>query len=78
VACLLPAQTRRALWAALQEGAPPEAALARVDVPEEVVDKQAVGEVLAEPGTQVAEGVVATEENAAPPPVEVVAEEEGE
>jgi len=76
VACLLPAQTRRALWAALQEGAPPEAALARVDVPEEVVDKEAVGEVLAEPGTQVAEGVVATEENAAPPPaVEAVPEE---
>jgi peptide/nickel transport system ATP-binding protein len=77
VACLLPAQTRRALWAALQEGAAPEAALARVDVPDKVVDQQAVGEVLAEPGTVVADGVVATEENAAPPPpVEAVPDEQ--
>jgi peptide/nickel transport system ATP-binding protein len=49
VACLLPGQTRRALWAALQEGAPPEAALARVDVPEDAVDREAVGEVVAAP-----------------------------
>jgi peptide/nickel transport system ATP-binding protein len=76
VACLLPAQTRRALWAALQEGAPPEAAMARVDVPDKVVDQEAVGEVLAAPGTEVAEGVVATEDNTALPAVEVAPEEE--
>jgi peptide/nickel transport system ATP-binding protein len=78
VACLLPGQTRRALWGALQDGATPEAALSRVDVPDKVVDQEAVGEVLAAPGTEVAEGVVATEENAAPAPevVEVAPEEE--
>src|ERR687887_901594 len=76
VACLLPGQTRRALWAALQEGAPPRAALARVDVPDKVVDQQAVGEVLAAPGTEVAEGVVATEDNTALPAVEVAPDEE--
>jgi peptide/nickel transport system ATP-binding protein len=76
VACLLPGQTRRGLWAALQEGATPDAALTRVDVPDKVVDQEAVGEVLAEPGTVVAEGVVASEENAAPPPVEVAPEED--
>src|SRR4051794_24701372 len=47
VACLLPGQTRRALWAALQAGEVPEAALERVDVPETAVDREAVGEVLA-------------------------------
>ncbi len=76
VACLLPGQTRRALWAALQEGATPDAALTRVDVPDKVVDTEAVGEVLAAPGTVVAEGVVATEENAAPEPVELAPEED--
>jgi peptide/nickel transport system ATP-binding protein len=79
VACLLPGQTRRALWAALQEGATPEAALARVDVPDKVVDQEAVGDVLAPAGTEVAEGVVATPENAPAPeptPVEVAQEEE--
>jgi peptide/nickel transport system ATP-binding protein len=79
VACLLPGQTRRALWAALQEGASPEAALARVDVPDKVVDQEAVGDVLAPAGTEVAEGVVATPENAPAPeptPVEAAHEEE--
>jgi peptide/nickel transport system ATP-binding protein len=76
VACLLPGQTRRALWAALQDGALPEAALARVDVPDKVVDQAAVGEVLAPPGTEVAEGVVATSENAVPAPIEVAPDEE--
>ncbi|HEX7298355.1 MAG TPA: ABC transporter ATP-binding protein [Solirubrobacteraceae bacterium] len=47
VACLLPGQTRRALWAALQAGEVPDAALERVDVPETAVDREAVGEVLA-------------------------------
>jgi peptide/nickel transport system ATP-binding protein len=43
VACLLPPQTRRALWAALRQGATPEAARERVGIPEEaVVDEQAV------------------------------------
>jgi peptide/nickel transport system ATP-binding protein len=41
VACLLPPQTRRALWAELQQGATPDAALGRVDVPEEAVDTAA-------------------------------------
>jgi peptide/nickel transport system ATP-binding protein len=77
VACLLPGQTRRALWGALQDGATPETAMSRVDVPDKVVDQEAVGEVLAAPGTEVAEGVVATEENAAEP-IEVTVEEESE
>jgi len=51
VACLLPGNTRRALWAALQDGAPPEEALSRVDVPEEAVDREAVGEVVASPSS---------------------------
>jgi hypothetical protein len=66
VACLLPGQTRRALWAALQEGAPPQAALARVHVPDKAVDQDAVGEVLAPAGTEVAEGVVAAPAEPAP------------
>jgi peptide/nickel transport system ATP-binding protein len=67
VACLLPGQARRALWAALRAGGTPDQALARVDVPEAIVDKDAVGEVLAPAGTEVAEGVVAT---APEPPTE--------
>jgi peptide/nickel transport system ATP-binding protein len=46
VACLLPGATRRALWGALQEGAAPAEALSRVDVPDEAVDREAVGEVV--------------------------------
>ncbi len=43
VACLLPPQTRRALWAALREGATPQVARERVGIPDEaVVDEQAV------------------------------------
>jgi peptide/nickel transport system ATP-binding protein len=76
VACLLPGQTRRALWGALQDGATPEAAMSRVDVPDKVVDQEAVGEVLATPGTEVAEGVVATEDNVAAEVIEVAPEEE--
>jgi peptide/nickel transport system ATP-binding protein len=38
VACLLPAQTRRALWSELVGGATPADAKERVDVPEEAVD----------------------------------------
>jgi peptide/nickel transport system ATP-binding protein len=41
VACLLPGQTRRALWAELQQGATPDDAKERVDVPEEAVDAEA-------------------------------------
>ena len=48
VACLLPPQTRRALWAELQQGATPDGALERVDVPEEAVDVEA-----AEAGTTI-------------------------
>jgi len=40
VACLLPGQTRRALWAALREGATPDSAKERVTVPEEAVDPE--------------------------------------
>ena len=47
VACLLPAQTRRALWSALEAGARPDEAMARVQVPRDAVDPDAVGEVLA-------------------------------
>jgi peptide/nickel transport system ATP-binding protein len=49
VACLLPPPTRRALWAALEAGAKPEEALARVRVPEDAVDPAAVGKVMASP-----------------------------
>jgi peptide/nickel transport system ATP-binding protein len=38
VACLLPPQTRRALWAELQQGATPEDAKDRVTVPDDAVD----------------------------------------
>jgi peptide/nickel transport system ATP-binding protein len=46
VACLLPPATRRGLWGALQGGAQPEQAMSRVEVPEDAVDREAVGEVL--------------------------------
>src|SRR3954447_21535527 len=40
VACLLPPQTRRALWSELVGGATPDDAKERVDVPEEAVDTE--------------------------------------
>ncbi|HEX2102302.1 MAG TPA: ABC transporter ATP-binding protein, partial [Solirubrobacteraceae bacterium] len=40
VACLLPPQTRRALWAELQHGATPEDAKDRVTVPDDAVDPE--------------------------------------
>ena len=40
VACLLPGQTRRALWGALNEGATPDVAKTRVTVPEDAVDPE--------------------------------------
>jgi peptide/nickel transport system ATP-binding protein len=73
VACLLPGQTRRALWAALRAGEVPDEALTHVDVPETAVDRDAVGEVLAPAGTEVAEGVVA---EAAPPAPAPASDEE--
>jgi peptide/nickel transport system ATP-binding protein len=60
VACLLPGQTRRGLWAALRAGGTPDEALSRVDVPDEAVDREAVGEVLAPEGTEVVPGVEGT------------------
>jgi peptide/nickel transport system ATP-binding protein len=60
VACLLPGQTRRGLWAALRAGGTPDEALSRVDVPDEAVDHEAVGEVLAPAGTEVVPGVEGT------------------
>ncbi len=71
VACLLPGQVRRSLWMALHSGATPDEAMARVDVPDQVVDREAVGEVLAPAGTEVVPGVegTLTEEEAAAHPV---------
>jgi peptide/nickel transport system ATP-binding protein len=40
VACLLPKETRRALWQQLQTGATPADAKARVSIPEQVVDQE--------------------------------------
>jgi peptide/nickel transport system ATP-binding protein len=40
VACLLPQQTRRALWQHLRQGATPEQAKAQVAIPEEAVDQE--------------------------------------
>ena len=70
MACLLPGQTRRALWAALRAGEVPDQVLQHVHVPERAVDREAVGEVLAPAGTEVAEGVVAAPAEA--PPAEPV------
>src|SRR5919198_4591600 len=64
VACLLPGETRRALWAALRAGQVPDQALDQVEVPETRVDREAVGEVLAPAGTEVVPGVVAEAEPA--------------
>ncbi|HEY0361933.1 MAG TPA: ABC transporter ATP-binding protein [Solirubrobacteraceae bacterium] len=69
VACLLPAQSRRGLWAALRAGGTPDEAMTRVDVPDQAVDREAVGEVLAPAGTEVVPGVEGTQapsEDAAP------------
>jgi peptide/nickel transport system ATP-binding protein len=49
VACLLPGDTRRALWGALQSGAVPEQALERVVVPEDAVDRDAIGDTVVAP-----------------------------
>ncbi|MEA2256142.1 MAG: peptide/nickel transport system ATP-binding protein, partial [Solirubrobacteraceae bacterium] len=67
VACLLPPATRRALWAALQQGAVPDEALARVDVPEEAVDREAIGEVLEPAPVQATAETPATAEAPAAP-----------
>jgi hypothetical protein len=40
VACLLPPQTRRALWAELQHGSTSEDAKERVGVPDDAVDPE--------------------------------------
>jgi peptide/nickel transport system ATP-binding protein len=40
VACLLPKETRRALWQQLQSGATPDEAKSRVTIPDEVVDQE--------------------------------------
>src|SRR3954449_4008332 len=44
VACLLPAETRRSLWAALQAGETPDQVLEEVEIPEEVLSESAKGE----------------------------------
>jgi peptide/nickel transport system ATP-binding protein len=44
VACLLPSETRRSLWAALQTGETPEQVLEQVDIPEEVLSDSARAE----------------------------------
>jgi peptide/nickel transport system ATP-binding protein len=67
VACLLPGQTRRALWAALQEGALPEAALARVELPQDALDREAIGEAVATTAaTEAPEGGDAAPEDTTP------------
>jgi peptide/nickel transport system ATP-binding protein len=67
VACLLPGQTRRALWAALQGGAQPEAALARVELPQDELDREAIGDaVAATTATEAPEGGDAPPEEATP------------
>jgi hypothetical protein len=48
----------------------PDEALTHVDVPEAAVDREAVGEVLAPAGTEVADGVIAAPTEA--PPAEPV------
>ena len=40
VACLLPHETRRALWQQLHAGATPDAAKQAVPIPEDVVDQE--------------------------------------
>jgi peptide/nickel transport system ATP-binding protein len=40
VACLLPHETRRALWQQLQQGATPDAAKQVVTIPEDVIDQE--------------------------------------
>ncbi|HSD76822.1 MAG TPA: hypothetical protein VLA98_05435, partial [Solirubrobacteraceae bacterium] len=40
VACLLPQQTRRALWQQLHTGATPDEAKGQVAIPEEVLDQE--------------------------------------
>ena len=49
VACLLPGQSRRALWAALRAGGTPDQALAARGRARRGVDREAVGEVLRRP-----------------------------
>jgi peptide/nickel transport system ATP-binding protein len=67
VACLLPGQTRRALWAALQGGAQPEAALAQVELPQDELDREAIGDaVAATAATEVPENGDAPPEEATP------------
>jgi peptide/nickel transport system ATP-binding protein len=76
VACLLPGQTRRGLWAALRAGGTPAEALTRVDVPDEAVDREAVGEVLAPEGTEVVPGVEGTLTEPLPDPAPAPESEE--
>jgi peptide/nickel transport system ATP-binding protein len=76
VACLLPGQTRRGLWAALRAGGTPDEALTRVDVPDEAVDRDAVGEVLAPEGTEVVPGVEGTLTEPLPDPAPAPESEE--
>ena len=67
VACLLPGQTRRALWAALQGGAQPEAALAQVELPQDALDREAIGDaVAATAATEAPEGGDAAPEETTP------------
>jgi peptide/nickel transport system ATP-binding protein len=44
VACLLPSETRRALWTALQSGASPEEARERTDIPDRLSGAAAAGQ----------------------------------
>jgi peptide/nickel transport system ATP-binding protein len=48
VACLLPGETRRSIWAALRSGETPDQVLQEVDIPDETLspsaDEAAAGE----------------------------------
>jgi peptide/nickel transport system ATP-binding protein len=44
VACLLPSETRRSLWAALRAGETPEAAIEEVPIPEKTLSPSAEGQ----------------------------------
>jgi peptide/nickel transport system ATP-binding protein len=70
VACLLPPVTRRSLWAALRAGAQPAEAMERVDVPDEAVDREAVGEVLEPPPARAGERDETADATAAAPAAE--------
>jgi peptide/nickel transport system ATP-binding protein len=53
VACLLPAETRRSLWAALRKGETPDQVVQEIDIPEETMSPSAEGAPSAPAGEEV-------------------------